>query len=84
MRVNTDYSGSLGTQTIDVLEAYRCYILRSVTTYSRYIAVSVEKRRNRVKKKKKPIGMFLIGWDTEWIEQMYVVILLKVHTLFIK
>lgn len=86
MRVNTDYSGSLGRQTIDALEAYRRYILRSVTMYSRHIAVSVDKRRNRVKKNKikKSIGMFLIGWDTEWIEQMYVVILLKVHTLFIK
>lgn len=73
MRVNTDYWGSLGRQTIDALEAYRCYILRSVTTYSRHIAVSVKKRRHRQsKKKKKSIGMFLIGWDTEWIEQMYV------------
>lgn len=72
MRVNTNYWGSLGRQTIDALEAYRCYILRSVTTYSRHIAISVKKRRNRVKKKKKSIGMFLIGWDTEWIEQMYV------------
>lgn len=72
MRVNTDYWGSLGRRTIDALEAYRWYILRSVTTYSRHIAVSVEKRRNKVKKKKRGIGMFLIGWDTEWIEQMYV------------
>lgn len=75
MRVNTDYWGSLGRRTIDALEAYRCYILRSVTTYSRHIAVSVKKRRNKVKKKqnkKKGIGMFLIGWDTVWIEQMYV------------
>lgn len=52
MRVNRDYWGSLGRRTIDALEAYRCYILRSVTTYSRHIAVSVKKRRNKVKKNK--------------------------------
>lgn len=63
MRVNRDYWGSLGRWTIDALEAYRCYILRSVTTYSRHIAVSVKKRRNKVKKnkqKQKALVCFLL------------------------
>lgn len=58
MRVNTDYWGSLGRQTIDALAAYRRYILRSVTTYSRHIAVSV---KETVKKEKTSVCYLLDG-----------------------